>query len=199
MFILDQSFSSKELKKIYDSEKRKGFKIEDKYPSEYSEVISVNQDLSILRKERATLYVERKKLVSRSLDTTKIDSDIIEKHNEIDEIKDHRELKIIKVLDLASKKMQEKAFSPHIHIQFDPIKKKSMYVVDNHCTFLCVKKLQNTISRLYKIKQSDRNQIISSLGTILPDHFPKRIIKADIKHFYESIDFERLYNTLDKD
>lgn len=52
---------------------------------------------------------------------------------------------------------------------------------------LVLKKLNDNIKRLFKIKTSDRHDIIKQTISLLHDSQPFSIIRLDIKNFYESI------------
>lgn len=63
--------------------------------------------------------------------------------------------------------------------------------IDSLCQDLVLRKLYNNIKRIYGVKQSNRNQIIKQMISLLKEETPKWVIRLDIKHFYESIDRKR--------
>lgn len=76
--------------------------------------------------------------------------------------------------------------------QFEAIRRKetkktSLCSSNNLATILVQRKINENIVRIYKVKQSNRRQIIQQIHALLEDGTPKYIIKIDIKSFYESI------------
>lgn len=64
--------------------------------------------------------------------------------------------------------------------------------------YLAVRKVDNNLRRIYKVKQADRSEIIRQLVTILEDGSPMHLFKLDILSFYESIEHSVLLNKLKK-
>ena len=77
---------------------------------------------------------------------------------------------------------------------------KPVYKVPNNAhTYFAIKQLQQNIKNLYKVKQDNRNNIISQLKSVLTNHFPKYVIRTDIKDFYESISRKKILQKIDQD
>ncbi len=57
---------------------------------------------------------------------------------------------------------------------------------------LVLKKLNDNIKRLFKVKTSDRHAIVKQTISLLQDSQPISIIRLDIKNFYESIDRNKI-------
>lgn len=55
------------------------------------------------------------------------------------------------------------------------------------CQDLVLRKLYNNIKRIYRVEQSNRDQIVKQIGSLLKEKTPKWIIRIDIRHFYETI------------
>lgn len=65
---------------------------------------------------------------------------------------------------------------------------KPIYVVnDEPESYFALKHLQYCLRKLYKVKQSNRSEIVSQLAGIIDDNFPKYIYRTDVENFYESI------------
>src|SRR5690606_24101140 len=62
-----------------------------------------------------------------------------------------------------------------------------------------LRKINDTIKRLYKVKQADRNLIVKQIIVLLQAAIPMSIIKLDLKQFYESIDRNWILNKLKDD
>ena len=59
---------------------------------------------------------------------------------------------------------------------------------------LIVRKLNDTLARVYKTRQTDRNKICRTIQTLLSDPTPYHIVKCDIKSFFETIPRKSLQN-----
>ena len=68
---------------------------------------------------------------------------------------------------------------------------------DDAIGYFINKQLQKNIRKLYKVKQSDRHQIVSQLSILLNNKFPKHLIRTDIQEFYESIPHDKLLEIID--
>ena len=66
--------------------------------------------------------------------------------------------------------------------------------MESLCQDLVLRKLYNNIKRIYRIEQSNRNQIIKQMVSLLTDEACKWVVRLDIRNFYESIERERLIN-----
>lgn len=60
------------------------------------------------------------------------------------------------------------------------------------CQDLVLRKLYNNIKRIYGVEQANRNQIVKQMISLLNEQSPKWVVRLDIRHFYESIDHNRL-------
>ena len=59
-----------------------------------------------------------------------------------------------------------------------------------------LRKLNNNVQHLYKVKQADRYSIITLIISLINEFVPMNIIKLDVKSFYESINREELLKKL---
>ena len=71
--------------------------------------------------------------------------------------------------------------------------------MESLCQDLVLRKLYNNIKRIYGIEQSNRNQIVKQMVSLLTDEACKWVVRLDIRHFYESIERERLINRFVED
>jgi len=80
------------------------------------------------------------------------------------------------------------------------IKGKTAYTLDrsNIETFFLFKQIQKNIQHSFKVKQADRNEIISQVVNMLDNGFPKYIIRTDIESFYESIPHDELKKVINR-
>jgi hypothetical protein len=76
------------------------------------------------------------------------------------------------------------AFTP-----FKPIKRrgKVCQVASNFEDALVLRKLNDNLRRLYKVKQADRSIIVRQVAKLIEEELPMAVILLDIRDFYESI------------
>ena len=80
------------------------------------------------------------------------------------------------------------------------VKGKTTYACNNNATtYFVLKQLQLNIRRLYKVKQSNRSNIVCQLREVLSNSFPKFIVRTDIEDFFESIPRDRLVKKIDQE
>lgn len=64
------------------------------------------------------------------------------------------------------------------------------------CQNLVLRKLHKNIKRIYSVKQSDRNAIVKQMKLLLSENVKMRIVRLDVRHFYETIDRKQLLTRL---
>lgn len=188
--MLDQSFTPINLRYIYDKENRKGNYLDHHFPC-------IVEELSVqLKRERAIKKRLQKRKGTFSHETY---SELRRRiKNNIKELKNERNIHIDEHLNTISEKISSKKFNLKIERHNTPHHDKQAYKISNNQeSFFAEKQLQENIKKTYKVKQSDRDAIISQLIAILGDPFPKHIIRTDISSFYESIDRNKLQNKID--
>lgn len=67
------------------------------------------------------------------------------------------------------------------------------------CQDLVLRKLYNNIKRIYGVEQANRNQIVKQMILLLQEKTSKWLIRLDVRHFYESIDRDRLIDRFQED
>lgn len=65
--------------------------------------------------------------------------------------------------------------------------KSVIFSTNNAGSTLVLRKINDNLRRLYKVKQANRSTIISQIISLLGEPIPKYILKLDISRFYESI------------
>ncbi len=177
--MLDQSFSAENFRKIFDRENRKGANLEKFFP----EVSKITREI---------------KNISYEIKKTQDKNEIKPLHEKKDKLKIEKEFFLMKELKGISSKVSEKKFS--FEIKEKDIKGKLIYFISNSpCAYFAMKQLQRNFEKTYKIKQSNRDEIISQIKEILSDEFPKIALKTDIKSFYESIPQKTIIEKIDSD
>lgn len=64
------------------------------------------------------------------------------------------------------------------------------------CQNLVLRKLFQNIKRIYSVQQADRNRIVRQMMILLEENVEIRVVRLDVKHFYESVDRERLLSKM---
>lgn len=102
------------------------------------------------------------------------------------------------ILSSVEDKIDKKGY--HISMMTNIIKGKTAYTLDrnNIETFFLFKQIQKNIQQSFKVKQADRNEIISQVVNMLDNGFPKYIIRTDIASFYESIPHDELKKVISR-
>lgn len=178
--MLDQSFSLKSFREIFDIENRKGNNIEKRFKNDFSISLAKTFDLKRINKQireennfkKKELYTQRKAIKKERNEI--IDQKLEEISNQINQ---HR-IKILKGKDYGG---------------------QSYKLEDNVCNFFISKKIQENIRDTYKVRQSSRYAILSQLINLLEDNCPKYVIRTDIKNFYESIPQKILLEKVNND
>lgn len=114
--------------------------------------------------------------------------------------RDKRDEQLLRCLEVVAKNVSKKSYS----IDFEqlagpggkPVYQVKKDVPEHH---YAEKQISRNLSKLYKVKQSNRNQIVSQLSNILMDKFPYHSTKTDISSFYESINHDKLVQKLRDD
>ena len=183
--MLDQSFSAENFRKIFDEENRKGNDVASHF---FSIVKDINANIKNLKKK---IKAEK-------------DDSLKEKLNEqLNEQKKRKEVELLKELEKISFEINAKKSKGKYQLKLeksDEITSKPVYLIQKDAlSFFVIKQIQKNIRKLYKVKQSDRHQIVSQLFHLLNNQFPKHLIRTDIKEFYESIPQDKLLEIIERE
>lgn len=183
--MLNQSFTSKNLRVIYDKENQKGDYIEKGFPAEVQEYSLIIKRLRGVKNN----LVKRKEKYSEEIFNARF-------HKLKVSIKDN-DLKRDEVIDSHLEKISQaiakRTFKINIERHNSTHHDKETYRIDSDLeSFFAEKKIQQNIKSTYNVKQANRDIVISQLKSVLNDSFPKQIIKTDISGFYENIDSDIL-------
>lgn len=188
--MLNQSFSADNFRKIFDYQNRKGINLESKFFPDVEIItakLKANKvSLKDLKKQKGSLSPE---VYEDELNKLKIIKT---------ELTDEKELKLTNALKVISNDINSTSLS--LSLTQKKTSGKDLYILTKSATvYFSLKQVQYNIKRLYQVKQSNRNEIISQLKVILDDTYPKIVVRADIKNFYESISHAKLFNQLNKE
>ena len=181
---MKQSFNVENFIKIYYDENRKGDYLDGRF-SEFSALKEIGQEIKQINQNfRDKVY---------STETEKETAN--QKKEELLKIKFN---KLGEVLLEVEEKIDKKNYL--ISMLTKSIKGKTAYTIDrsNIETFFLFKQIQKNIQYSFKVKQADRNEIVSQVINMLDNGFPKYIIRTDIKSFYESIPHDKLKKVMSR-
>lgn len=189
--MLDQMFTAENFRKIFDRENRKGLDLATRYfPDLEQHTTAVREavkSIRELRRQRGTLSKEEFEQKLAQLKTMLADR------------KSTKSTAISTLMDGLSQNVTMTDFKIALSqkIRSDG---KAVYCIDNTAeTFFVIKQLQHNINRIYKVKQSNRHDIVCRIRDTVRSKFPFEVVRTDISSFYESIDRKKLWERIDED
>lgn len=189
--MLKQSFIPENFRRIFDYENRKGANLEgDFFPvvsAISQDVKACNQELRALRKQKASLsdeeyHKERQKLRDKR-----------------NVLKQKRDAALSQELEKLSVQISDKGFRVKLKEVQLASGKTAYSIGDDPASYFAIKQIQYSFRKLYKVKQSNRYDIVRQLTNVLDNDFPKYIIRTDIYSFYESIPRAAVLAKINKD
>ena len=177
---MNQSFSAENFVDIFYSENRKGNNLEFKFDI-FNPLTSITNDLvSIKSAFKNGIYstIGEKDSANQKKEQLKKDKFELLKKILFDEVESKFEQSILKTISIATKK----------------IKNKIVYSVntDRPEVYFLFKQLYKNLQFAFQVMPSDRNLVVKQVINVLNNDFPKYIIRADIKDFFESIPHDKL-------
>ncbi|OCG20509.1 antiviral reverse transcriptase Drt3a [Gilliamella sp. App4-10] len=187
--MIKQSFSEKNIRKIYDLENRKGNNLEKIY---FPDVVILTEKISCIKKKIKN-YLRMDKHDFGRLIALKYYRKIKK------EFEKEKEELLIKKLENISLNILSNNYE--VSLSHNKLKGKDIYTAntDTPEIFFLLKQLQFNLKNLYVIKQANRNFLLSQLKIILSNGFSKMTFKIDISSFYESIPRVDVIQTIQDD
>ena len=190
--LFDQTFSAENLRKITETEQRKGSNPSlDFFPS----VLRATEELKDrIRDTKAFRAAHKRKYTAAE----QITFDALREARET--ARKARDQELLDRLRDVSDNISNARFQVDLQQGIGP-NNKPIYLLppgSAEC-FYAVKQISRNIERIYKVKQANRNRIVSQLQDLLNDGFPYHIIRLDVKNFYESIEHRGLIKKLRSD
>lgn len=193
--MLNQTFSEDNFRKIFDIENRKGKNIEKNGFFSSSDLFKESRRLvqrlieinTKIRQEIKWL----KKIKNYSPDN--LNSLKTEKNQVINERDQSINIALIEIAKIVNKsEFKIQIIKKNVHGG------KQIYSLEDTAeSFFVSKQIQKNINKTFKVKQSDRDYILSQLTLLLDDNFPKIIMRTDVQDFYESIPHDFLIKKID--
>lgn len=189
--MIDQSFSAKNFRKIYDLDRKdKGTLEVEHFPDAYK----IRKKMTRLK---GFIYWFARRLRSGHINTVQFE----EKKDKINEhIKLRKEQYNNEVngkLKIIANNVSVKGYTLPLTLLPNQVKSKNVYSIGNSVEALFVsRQIKCILSSLYTIKSNNRDLIISRLSALAKEMSPKYIIRADVESFYESINHKSLLDML---
>lgn len=102
------------------------------------------------------------------------------------------ELELIRVSQRLVHEVEAGTFSWGLHELVSKNPRKLFGIDESPTSYFADKQLQRSIGSLLGPSVQSRQSIVHSLTRMLDNTLPKAVVKADVEHFYESIDHGRL-------
>lgn len=189
--MLDQTFSPKNFRRIYDLENRRGRNLSEMF---FPEVHSKIEEIRDCVRKSRNLRKRKDGLSDQEYEGQKDALEQIEKN-----LKFEKE----NLLDRSLREISQLTSNGDHRVKLRKVEmpgKKPAYKIDESAaSFFAIKQVQRNLNRLYKVKQSDRNEIVCQVRDILNDKMPKKVLRTDFKNFYESIPRTRLISRIEED
>ncbi|MEZ9895875.1 antiviral reverse transcriptase Drt3a [Vibrio breoganii] len=178
--MLQQSFTDKNLKKIFLVQNRKGAFLEGSF---FPTVKAYSHKLTRIKKK-----IKKHKSKEPNLSTSLYKSQLNRLYKVKDKLYEERDGAIDVEMKKVSALISHKQFSIQISSgKF--VDSKPTYKIPNDAqSYFAEKKLQINIKNECHTSLASRDHIVPSLSNVLSDKFPKIVIRTDIESFYESID-----------
>ncbi|MDM8011868.1 MAG: antiviral reverse transcriptase Drt3a [Parasphingorhabdus sp.] len=189
--MLDQSFSFKNFRDIYDRENRRGQNLDKKF---FPDLVDLNLRIKVIRDKIRTL-----RKTNTAIGKDELNLKLAAPIKKLEELKNLRGGTIDARLEEVSRVVSEKGFQLALSEAEGPQGKMLYPIEGNAPAYFTAKQLQINLSRLYKVKPSVRRSIVNQTRSMLNCKFGLFVVRTDITSFFESIDREKLLVKLSND
>lgn len=190
--MLDQTFSAENFQILSDVEKRRGHVLDLAFFPE------VKQKTDVLRDQIKATKAFRKSHTGTYNAADQQAFELLKQKREM--AREERDEQLLACLKKVAYDISRNGYFVDYVMQHGPNGKPVFMIKDADPTqYYALKQLSKNISRLYKVKQSNRNQIVSQLKDFLSDGFDYHVIRTDISSFFESLDQNSLLEKIKTD
>jgi len=189
--MIDQSFSAKNFRRIYDLDRKNKGTIEvEHFPDAYK----IRKKMIRLK---GFIYWLSRRLKSGQISEVKFEEKKTKINEHIKLRKEQYNNEVNKKLKIIANNVSVKGYTLPLTLLPYQVKNKSVYSIGNSVETLFVsQQIMYILNSLYTIKLNNRDLIISRLSVLTKDMSPKYIIRADVESFYESINHNSLLDML---
>ncbi|ESQ77086.1 hypothetical protein ABENE_23370, partial [Asticcacaulis benevestitus DSM 16100 = ATCC BAA-896] len=188
---MDQSFTAESFQTIFDHENRKGHFLEGRFFPDLEQIThdikTSTADIRALRKAKLSMPSDQYEQQMAVLNATR------------DAQRGDKEARLTAMLEAVAEEVGRANFRVEI-TRNDKIAGKPVYVAnETPASYFAIKQVQKNINKLYKVKQSNRYNILCQLRAALSDKMPKYVIRTDISSFYESVPRKEILDKINND
>lgn len=189
--MLDQAFSARNFRRIYDFENRRGRNVDRRF---FPALVEASARISAV-----TARIREQRRANSGMNKDDMRALLTPLYAELDVVRNERDALVGPIIETAAKEAGRKGFQLSITRKEGPAGMKLYPLEENAASFFVAKQLQYNVARLYGVKPGDRRAIVRQLKDVLSTSFDLFIVRTDISSFYESIDRAILIRELDKD
>lgn len=189
--MLDQAFSARNFRRIYDRENRRGRNVDGRF---FPDLVVASATISA-----ASAKVREFRRNNTQLSKADFAAALAPLRAGLNAAREIRDELIESQIKKVSEEASAKSFQLVLQSKAGPNGKPVYPLANDAPSYFVGKQLQENLSRLYKIKQGDRRKIVKQVKDVLSTTFNLVVVRTDISSFYESIDRSELIRELDKD
>lgn len=195
--MLDQGFNAKNFKRIFDLENRRGRNLAEFFAEKslgFQELRDLTLEIKLLRDRRNSA---RRALHLNASDLNR--TALADAEERLTSLKEEKGTKLETELDRIANEIVSEPQVLSLVKRMGP-NNKEIYLSDGRPeTFFIEKQLQSNIASLYKVKQANRDEVISQVVGFVSGSLPLWGLRLDIQSFYETIDQWALVRKLKED
>jgi len=202
--MLDQEFSPRNFRTIFDIENRKGNYLEDRF---FPDIEILTKRIKSAKSNVKESLRAKKRLEARNLQAPSAQLErlivlaerrLSRRYNKLSDLKTQKNLK----LDETFQELSNAVSSGKVNIALSqrtlPSGKIVYSLADAPQTFFPAKQIQYNLYKTFHCAQSNRNQTLIQLLRCLEDKYEKLVVRTDITDFYESVSRTKLNSILAK-
>ncbi|PZU75657.1 MAG: hypothetical protein DI546_08700 [Rhizobium sp.] len=195
--MLDQGFNARNFKRIFDIENRRGRNLEEFFAKKSPGFEKLRELTLEIKQARAKRDSARHAFhIEASVENKAALSDA-DKH--LMALKDKKDNNLDEELNRIASSIVSNPRVLSLVKRTGP-NNKDVYLSDGSPeTFFIEKQLQNNIARLYRVKQANRDEVVSQVIGFVSGDLPLWGLRIDIQNFYESIDQRAIIRKLKED
>ncbi len=195
--MLDQGFNAKNFKRIFDIENRRGRNLEEFF-AEKSPGFEELRDLTLeMKQARAKRSSARYAFHLDASDENK--AALSDADKRLIALKEEKDIRLDAELNRIANTIVSDPPVLSLEKRTGP-NNKDVYLSDGRPeTFFIEKQLQSNIARLYRVKQANRDEVVSQVMGFVSGNLPLWGLRIDIQNFYESIDQRTVVRKIKED
>lgn len=194
MLSVDQTLSTRNLRRIWDTQTRKGInparQITDRSAVVPTEVTKITRAHTAIARANEALEKLKKTGTATQPQLDKAAASVTRK-------RELRDIAVDSYLEQVASDVNQRGFRLTTRYRYTQ-KKKRFYSLDDPfgTNYLLAKLLERNLRFSFDLQQRARNQVVGQLKSVLSDNFPKTVVRADVRSFFESVPHSLLKDLL---